>query len=121
MGPLPSHPSPRKEGLPPPLGPDGERKHAVEQAQTPVAELLPGMRDDLGITGRRETMASTHQVIANLGKVIDRAVQDDVHRPIPVRDGPVAAFSCPPGAPGHAEPETIVDVVPPRVAAWMLQ
>jgi len=56
---------------------DGEREHALEAVDAPRPPGVPGLEDDLGVAGREEAVALGLEFGAQLGIVVDAAVERD--------------------------------------------
>src|SRR5687768_14734138 len=60
-----------------PFVPKSNRKHSIEPMQCFVAPLLVGVHDHFRIALRSETVPSALQLIAQLLKIVDLAVEHD--------------------------------------------
>jgi hypothetical protein len=70
--------------------PDREGEHPPEPIHAALAPLLVAMDDDLGVGARAEAMAVRDEFGADLGEVVDLAVEDDLDRAVLVAERLVA-------------------------------
>ena len=66
---------------------DGEREHADEPVDEPLAPRVVGLEDDLGVGGGEEAVARRGELLAELAVVVDAAVEDDREAEVGVHHG----------------------------------
>src|SRR6185436_20827580 len=81
---------PREKQPPRLLIPDGECEHASESIDEAHAPLLVSVHDDFGIRVGAESVTERGELRAYLGKVVDLAVEDDLHGAVFVGEGLIA-------------------------------
>ena len=91
--------------------PDREGEHAAEAVDAVLAPLLVAVRDHLGVGVGPEAVAVRDQLAADLGEVVDLAVEDDLHRSVLVADRLVAGRQIDDAQPPVAEPDGAVEIV----------
>src|SRR6185437_6935086 len=64
------------------LVPNVESEHPVEACQGPLAPLLPGMHDDFGVAARAELVAARVELLVELRKIVDLAIEADTDRAV---------------------------------------
>ena len=107
--------------LPPPLVPDREREHAVQRADELRAFFLVEVGDHLGVALGHEAMAAPLEAGAQLGVVVDLAVEDHRDRAILVVDRLIARREVDHPQALDAEPDARRDVHASSVRTAMLE
>ena len=105
---LDAHPIPCKEQRVGPPVPDGEREHAVEPLHASLAEILVEMDDDFRVAPCSEPMPLGHQVLTDLLKIVDLAVEDDPDRFIFVAHRLVPGRAIDDAEPPVPEPDMLI-------------
>jgi len=101
--------------------PEREREHAPQVLHATVAEALVGGEDDFGIAPRGEGPAGRLQARAQVAKVVDLAIEDDVAATVGARHRLLAGDEVDDGQAGHTETDTLLDVLAVRVGATVAE
>jgi len=96
---------------------NGEGEHAPQAGDRPLAVLLVGVQDRLGVRVGGEGVAARHELGAQLAVVVDLAVEDDRHRSILVEDRLPSPREVDDAESPHPQADPPLDVEPLRVGA----
>ena len=99
------------------LVPQREGEHAAEAIDRAVAPLLVRVHDHLGVRVRAEPVAVRLELGADLGEVVDLAVEDDPDRAVLVRQRLIAGRKVDDAETTVAEADALADVEPVGVGA----
>ena len=116
---LDAHPVAREQQPPAARVPDCEREHAAEVIDAGIAPLLVGMDDGFGVATRPVAMTGGFELRADVGVVVDLAVEDDPDRPVFVRQRLMAGCHIDDAQPAMGQTGEVVDVDAGFVRATM--